>query len=105
MYIGNEDITTTTVINYVAPTMPHHDSYAMVCITFAEDFDWASLPKSARARRITRIDFTPNDSNPKNESGIKRLRTILKALEGSKVKVLGGYSNSVTEEQFLARYT
>jgi hypothetical protein len=50
------------------------------------------------------IECTPTAANPKNEAGIKRLRRILKSLEGCKVKVLMPYANSITEAEFFARY-
>jgi hypothetical protein len=50
------------------------------------------------------ITCTPTAKNAKNETGIKRLRRILKALEGRNVKVVMPYANSITEDEFFARY-
>jgi hypothetical protein len=72
---------------------------------FAEDFDMSSLPKSVRAKRRMTIDCTPREGNVKNEAGVKRLRRILKALEGTPVEINMPYSNNITEEEFFARVT
>jgi hypothetical protein len=104
MWVGNEDITTTTIITYCGPTERVRNNYAAVNITFQSDFDIESLPKSVRAYPAMTIDCTPKTGNSKNETGIKRLRRILKALEGRKVKVLMPFTNSITEEEFFARY-
>jgi len=104
MYFGNEDRTTTTVITYIGPTDRAHTDYVAVDICFAKDFDLESLPKSVRAYSSMTIVCTPTAGNPKNEAGIKRLRRILKSLEGCKVKVLMPYANSITEAEFFARY-
>ena len=98
-----EDNTTQTLITYVGKASPEHSSYTAATIMFAEDFDMASLPKSVRAHRLMTINCTPRAGNKKNEAGIKRLRRILKALEGTKVKVIMPYGNSITEEDFFAR--
>jgi len=104
MWVGKEDRTTTTIITYSGPTKREHTNYAGVNISFAKDFDLESLPKSVRAHSCMRIDCTPKAENSKNETGIKRLRRILKALEGRNVKVLMPFTNSITEDEFFARY-
>ena len=104
MYVGNEDRTTTTLITYIGPTQREHNDYAAVDICFAYDFDLEGLPKSVRAYRSMTIRCTPTAGNSKNGAGIKRLRRILKALEGRKVKVLMPYATSITEDEFFARY-
>ena len=104
MYISNEDTKTTTLISYIGPLTEDHPSYAAAKIFIAEDFDIASLPKSVRAHRLMTIDCTPRAENAKNETGIKRLRRILKALDQHKVKVITTYGNSLTEDEFFARY-
>ena len=103
MHVGNEDTKSQTLITYVGPSTPEQSNYLAATILFAEDFDTASLPKSARARRLMTIDCTPRADNQKNETGVKRLRSILKGLEGTKVKIITPYSNSITEEDFFAR--
>lgn len=102
MYVGNENTSTQTLITYVGRNDETHHKYALAEILFADNFDMTSLPKSARARRITTIHCTPREGNAKNEAGIKRLRRILKALEGHNVKVLMPYANSVTEDEFFS---
>lgn len=102
MYVGNENTTTQTLISYTAPLDGEQNKYAGVSILFADDFDMSTLPKSVRAHKLTRIHCSPSKGNVKNEAGIKRLRRILKALEGHNVKVLMPYANSVTEDDFFA---
>ena len=104
MYVGNEDTINQTLIAYYGPSEADHSGYAAVMILFAEQFDMASLPKSARAHRLTTINCTPRSDNAKNETGIKRLRRILKGLDGHAVKVITPYGNSLSEEEFFARY-
>ena len=103
MYVRNQDTKSQTLITYVGPSTPEHANYLAAEILFADDFDTASLPKSVRARRLMTIDCTPRADNQKNETGVKRLRSILKGLEGTKVKVITPYGNSITEEDFFAR--
>ncbi len=103
MYIGNKDTTTQTLIIYVGQTNAGHSSYTAAQIRFADNFDMASLPKSVRAHRLMTVNCTPTKGNEKNESGIKRLRRILKALEGTPVEVLMPHINSITENEFFAR--
>jgi len=103
MYVGNEDTKSQTLIAYVGPSTPEQANYLAAQIRFADDFDTASLPKSVRAYRRTTIDCTPRAGNQKNETGVKRLRRILKGLEGTKVKVVTPYANSITEKDFFAR--
>lgn len=98
------DNTNTTLIGYVGPSQPDHVEYVAVEIFFAEDFDIGSLPKSVRAHPCMTIICTPKAKNAKNETGIKRLRRILKALEGRNVEVVMPYANSITEAEFFARY-
>jgi hypothetical protein len=98
------DNTETTLITYVGPSRPDDVEYVCVEIQFAKDFDLGSLPKSVRAHSWTTIKFTPTDKNPRNEAGIKRLRRIMKALEGRKVEVVNRYRNCITEDEFFARY-
>lgn len=105
MYVGNEDTSAQTLITYVGPTSAEHSSYMAATILFAKNFDVASLPKSVRAHRLMTVRCTPTSGNEKNEAGIKRLRRILKALEGTTVKVIMPYSNSITEDEFFARAT
>jgi hypothetical protein len=100
----NEDHTTTTLIAYIGPSQTTHVEYVAAEIYFAEDFDINSLPKSVRAYPKMTITCTPTAKNAKNETGIKRLRRILKALEGRNVKVVMPYANSITEDEFFARY-
>jgi hypothetical protein len=104
MWVGNEDRNKTTIITYSGPTKPEHTNFAAVHITFQSDFDIESLPKSVRAYPAMTIDCTPRAKNSKNETGIKRLRRILKALEGRNVKILMPFTNSITQEEFFARY-
>ena len=104
MWVGKEDRSKTTILTYCGPTKPDHTEFAAVTISFALDFDLESLPKSVRARSGMTIDCTPRAGNSKNETGIKRLRRILKALEGRNVKVLMPFTNSITQEEFFARY-
>jgi len=104
MYVGNEDTATQTLITYVG-NLAGHSSYTAAKILFADNFDMASLPKSVRAHRLMTVNCTPTKGNEKNESGIKRLRRILKALEGTPVKVLMSSANSITEEEFFALAT
>ena len=103
MYVGNEDTKTQTLIAYVGKTSPEQHNYTAAQIRFADDFDISSLPKIVRAYRSMTINCTPRNGNEKNEAGIKRLRRILKALEGTKVKIITPYGNSITEEEFFVR--
>lgn len=98
------DNTNTTLFNYIGPSQPDHGEYVAVQIRFAEDFDISTLPKSVRAYPCMSINFTPKEGNAKNETGLKRLRRIMKALEGRNVEVVKRYANSLTEEEFFARY-
>lgn len=102
MYVGNEDRTTQTLISYVGPTSAEHTAYLAASIRFADNFDLSALPKSLRAHRLMTVRCTPRNDNEKNEAGIKRLRRILKALEGTPVKVIMPYTNSITEQEFFA---
>ena len=103
MYIGSENTDTQTIIQYVGPKDASHTDYLAAMIYFSADFDLSALPKSVRAYRMMTVRCTPSASNEKNEAGIKRLRRILKALEGTPVKVTAPYSNSISEEEFFAR--
>jgi len=98
------DNTNTTLFGYIGPSQPHHTEYVAVQILFAENFDIGSLPKSVRAHPCMTINFTPKEGNTKNEAGFKRLRRIMKALEGRNVEVVMPYGNSITEAEFFARY-
>jgi hypothetical protein len=88
------------MIQYIGPVTAEHTNYVAVHIRFADNFDLTALPKSANARRLMRIDFTARETNAKNEAGMKRLARILKALDGTPVKVGMPYGNSITAERF-----
>jgi hypothetical protein len=103
MYVGNENTATQTLITYVGPASAKDTGYLAATILFAESFDLSALPKSLRARRMMKVVCTPTSANEKNEEGIKRLRRILRALEGTPVKVIMPYGNSISEEDFFAR--
>jgi len=90
-----------TIISYVAPKNADDNAYSAAHIKFSSEFDIDSLPKSVRASRSMKIDCTPKGDNKKNETGIKRLCRVLKALEGTPVKVEMTYGNSVTKEEFF----
>lgn len=103
MYIGDQDTKATTVIQYFGPVTAEHSEYTGVTILFADDFDHKALPKSVRAHKMMTIDCTPRAGNELNETGIKRLRRILAALEGTPVVRTMPYGNSITEEEFFSR--
>ena len=103
MYTKGQNTDTDTLIAYVGPSQDAHGEYLAVEILFAETFDISGLPKSVRAKRMMWINCTPRDGNAKNEAGVKRLRRILKALDGTPVKVLQCYGNSITEAEFFKR--
>lgn len=99
MYIKDEDTKTTTLIACVGPF--DGSNYTAAQILFAEDFDMSILPASLRARRFMTIRFSAVRGNEKNETGIKRLKRILKVLEAHQHKVIMPYQNSVTLEQLF----
>lgn len=98
------DNTNTTIFGYIGASDRYHSDYVAVHIRFAKDFDISSLPKSVRAYPCMTINFTPKAGNAKNETGFKRLRRIMKALEGRNIEVVMPFANSITEAEFYARY-
>ena len=103
MWIKDVDTTTTTLVEYIGPSAADHSSYLAAKIRFADNFDYTTLPKSVRAAQLMTINCTPKAGNTKNETGVKRLRRILKALEGTPIETRMSYSNSITEEEFFRR--
>ena len=103
MWIKDADTRTTTLIEYVGPSSAEHSSYLADRILFGDNFDHNALPKSVRAAKMMTINCTPRADNVKNEAGMKRLRRILKALDGTPVLIRMPYGNSITAEEFFKR--